>query len=217
MEQRKQNTEIERRAIPTPVAVEIRAEGESSVRTIKGMAAVFNQRTELWSGIFEEIAKGAFDEALKNADCRCLFNHNPSEILGRTKSGTLKLTSDDNGLSYECELPQSPIGETVGAAIERGDVSQSSFGFTIAKHSWTDLGDGTYLRTIEQVGELYDVSPVTYPAYQDTDVSIARSQFNDWQKPKPDPSRLKNRERYYGGTQAEVPNENHISTTSNNK
>lgn len=147
---------------------EFREEGDS--KTLRGHAATFNDVYDL--GFFDErIAPGAFDDVLDN-DVRALFNHDSNHVLGRTKSGTLRLSVDERGLFTEIDLPESAT--VLREAIERGDVDQMSFGFTVRKDSWevTDEESGRELRTIEKVGRLFDVSPVTYPANPNTDVAL---------------------------------------------
>lgn len=144
---------------------------------ITGLASVYydhnNPATEytLWDNqtrgkAVERIMPGAFDEALKaKNDVRLLFNHDPSWLLARSTSGTLKLTVDGQGLRYEGSLdPSNPQAATVISAINRGDLTGSSFGFKVKKDTWTQEGS-TQVRYVESV-ELFDVSPVTYPAYQ---------------------------------------------------
>lgn len=158
--------------------VEIRA-AEDGSGTIKGIAAVVNQETVIGGGLFgfrEKIAPGAFDDAVKNDDVRALFNHDPNMLLGRTASGTLRLSVTKSGLAYEVDLPDTRAAQDVRALIQRGDVNGSSFGFTVEDDDWdeTDVKKGQLpLRTIRKVS-LFDVSPVTYPAYPQTSVS-ARS------------------------------------------
>jgi hypothetical protein len=110
---------------------------------------------------------------------RCLFNHNPDNVLGRTKSGTLRIADSSDGLSYECDTdPNTTMGRDVPAMIERGDVDGCSFAFTVAKQAWREEkaadGDMIVYRDIEEIDELFDVGPVTYPAYTGTSVN-ARS------------------------------------------
>ena len=172
--------EIERRYRPF---AEFRAEDEGK---LVGHAATFNDTYDL--GPFEErIAPGAFDGVLDN-DVRALFNHDPNHVLGRTKSGTLKLSVDKRGLVTEIALPDSAT--SLREAIARGDIDQMSFGFTVAKDSWETLDEetGRELRTIEEIGKLYDVSPVTFPANPNTDVALrSRDKVEEKPKPKPDP------------------------------
>lgn len=161
----------ERRMILSPV--EFRKDDEGG--HIEGVAAVVNKRTDL--GWFEEeIAPGAFDDVMKD-DVRALFNHDPDQILARTKSGTLKLSLNKRGdLVYSYTTPDRTYARDLENAISAGDVDQSSFAFSIKEESWvwadkrTDGGKKD-LRIIKKMSRLYDVSPVTYPAYQDTSVA----------------------------------------------
>ena len=161
--------------------VEVRAATDGSVGTIVGYAAVFNQETVIgrYFPFREVIAPGAFAEAIKTDDVRALFNHDPNLVLGRNVAKTLRLEEDSTGLRYEIDLPDTTAARDVKTLIERGDVSGSSFAFEIVSsddEEWDDspVKDGKLpLRTIKKMS-LYDVSPVTYPAYEGTSVS-ARS------------------------------------------
>lgn len=150
---------------------EIRADNES--RTIEGYAAMFDQEADL--GFFREvIRKGAFDET-DMSDVRALFNHDANYVLGRTASGTLSLEIDDKGLKYRFDAPNTTAGNDLLEMIRRGDISQSSFAFSVQRAKWVEEeGKDTNLREIERIDRLYDVSPVTYPAYEGTSVN-ARS------------------------------------------
>ncbi len=140
---------------------------------IEGYAAVFNTTADL-GYLREFIAPGAFKRAIaEKQDVRALFNHDPSNVLGRTKSGTLTLNEDNTGLHFVCDLPDTQIGRDVRTMIMRGDVDQCSFGFMVNKESVTYEDDGTCTREIQEC-DLFDVSPVTYPAYESTSVE-ARS------------------------------------------
>lgn len=163
---------IERRIF----AGELRAEGDS--RKVKGYAAVFGSESDGLGWFVEEIAPGAFDDVMQD-DVRALVNHEDSKVLARTASGTLKLSLDNRGLVYEFETPDTTYGNDLLVSIRRGDISQSSFGFQVDKDKWEDLeqigtdGKKWYKtkRTILKVAKLYDVSPVTFPAYPDTTVA----------------------------------------------
>lgn len=138
-------------------------------RTVEGYAAVYNEETDL--GFFREmILPGAFDGA-DMSDVRALFNHNPDGILARTASGTLTLEVDERGLKYRFEAPNTTLGNDLLEMIRRGDISQSSFAFTIDRVAWEEERGKPDLRKIERFAALYDVSPVTYPAYSSTTVS----------------------------------------------
>lgn len=159
--------ERERRSLTG--TVEARAEGEA--RQLQGYAAVFNQRTDIL-GLFEErIAPGAFKDAIGRDDVRALFNHDPNYVLGRTTAGTLRLFEDAKGLRYEVDLPDTQAGRDVSALVARGDVQGSSFSFQVKveEESW-DYEAKPPVRTILRV-KLYDVGPVTFPAYEQTSVA----------------------------------------------
>jgi HK97 family phage prohead protease len=158
--------------------VHTRSEGDGMPQEIGGIAAVINSVTDL--GYFEEvIERGAFDNALnKEYDIRCLFNHEAELILGRTKANTCKVfVNADGNLEYTW-VPdyENPTHMSVVRSIMRGDITQSSFAFTIKEQKWSDSSKyGTMgKRTITIIEDLYDVSPVTYPAYADTEAD-ARS------------------------------------------
>ena len=114
-------------------------------------------------GFREIILPGAFSEVLDN-DVRALYNHDSNYLLARTASGTLELWEDEKGLGYRFEMPNTSYGNDMLELFKRGDLSQSSFGFTVEKDSWR-MEDGQHVRYIERVGSLFDVSPVVYPAY----------------------------------------------------
>jgi HK97 family phage prohead protease len=159
----------ERRYLPNQkVEVRALADGTESY-IIRGYAALFNVPTEL--GYCQEIiAPGAFDDCLED-DVRCLFNHSSESVLGRTKAGTLEIGTDSMGLYYECQLDSLNTDHmNLYRSIQRGDINQSSFAFTISEVQW-NFSEELDTRTIIKCECLYDVSPVTYPAYQDTTVS----------------------------------------------
>ena len=166
---------IERRF--TAGKVEIRAGADGKSQTIRGYAAVFESPSENLGGFIEVIAKGAFDDVLKD-DVRALFNHDANLILGRTKSGTCTIGVDDTGLFYEITPADTQTARDLMVSLKRGDVDQSSFAFAVKREGqdWKDHPDNPamMIRTIKKVAKLYDVSPVTYPAYPDTE-ACARS------------------------------------------
>jgi HK97 family phage prohead protease len=140
---------------------------------IEGHAAVFNKRTEIWPGFWEEVAPGAFTEALKSEDVYALWNHDPKEVLGNTGAKTLSLSEDDKGLKYSIIPPDTTLGRDLVTLIKRGDVRKSSFGFNIKEEKIEKLDEGKIvLRTILKVQPLFDVSPVTFPAYPQTEVHV---------------------------------------------
>ena len=107
-------------------------------------------------------------------DVRAFFNHDPNHLLARTSSGTLKLSVDEKGLKYEFSVPDTSSGRDLLVSMDRGDITQSSFAFTVEDDSWEER-DGIDIRTINKVKRLYDVSPVSIPAYPDAnDLSVAQ-------------------------------------------
>jgi len=169
---------IERRNFQT---IFKRAEAEG--RTVEGYAAVFNSETDL--GWYTEVIEpGAFDNALKESDCRALFNHDANHLLARQSSGTLELSTDDKGLRYSFESPATGTGNDILEMMDRGDLKESSFAFTVKEQTWEeekdDAGEWHYRRVIKEVEELHDVSPVTYPAYKDT--TVAKRSLDVWKE-----------------------------------
>lgn len=152
---------------------------------IEGYAALFNTRSEDLGGFVEVIAPGAFADAIDRSDIRALFNHDPSFVLGRVKSGTLKVSEDRTGLWIENTPPDTQWARDLVTSMRRGDIDQMSFGFTVGKDGarWTPEGN-VMIRTVDKIQELFDVSPVTYPAYADTSVAVRSLQ--DWRKDRSD-------------------------------
>ena len=164
--------EIERRAFTLDVCkVERRSDGGQP--KIIGHAAVFDVLSENLGGFRELIKPGAFAKAVLEDDIRGLFNHNPDHILGRNKAGTLALSEDGRGLAIEITPPDTTIGKDVLKSIERGDISQMSFGFRVRAggESWSEDENGETVRTLTDL-KLFDVSPVTFPSYLETDVAV---------------------------------------------
>ena len=163
--------------------LKIERDSKTKIPKIVGSAAVFNSLSENLGNFREQIAPGAFRKALKASDVRALFNHDPNYVLGRTTSGTLRLKEDSRGLWMELTPPDTQlIRDLVIAPIERGDITQQSFGFTVKKDSWEDIEGEVPTRTLLEINELFDVSPVTYPAYKDTNVSIALRSLEEAKK-----------------------------------
>lgn len=147
---------------------------EEQSSLITGYAAVFNSKTSIGGWFDEIIEPGAFARSLsENGDVRALFNHNWDNVLGRTKSGTLQLEEDNRGLKFEIELPNTSVGRDLAESMSRGDINQCSFGFWITEETW-DYSVEPALRTIHEV-ELYEISVVSIPAYDDTEASLVRS------------------------------------------
>jgi HK97 family phage prohead protease len=161
---------IERR-ISAVDDVELRVEGEKEPKLI-GYAAKYNKWSDDLGGFRERIAASAFAGVAKDSDVRALKNHDPNLLLGRTASGTLRLTENKRGLKFECDVPNTTTGKDVVEEIRRKDITGCSFAFVVEEDVWGNNKDGTAERTIVKIGELFDVGPVTYPAYPDTAVAV---------------------------------------------
>ena len=172
-------SKLERRAFEL-VDLEIRAaEGESE--KIRGYAAVFDKLSvPLW-GFREKIDKGAFMESIKKDDIRALWNHDPNYVLGRNKAGTLALEEDDKGLKIEIDPPDTQWARDLITSIKRKDVNQMSFGFETETDEWDRSDEKNVVRTLKKV-RLFDVSPVTYPAYPQAKVGVrtAEEVYNEF-------------------------------------
>lgn len=164
---------------------------------IGGYGAVFNQYTSM--GWYAEVVMPGFFDGIKDDRCACLFNHEPSQVLGRKKNDTLKLKVDEKGLDYESQLPSHR--SDVYELVQGGYVYESSFAFTTLKSTWAEVdrsllvdklsesdlnelsyGGKVWVRQLEKGKELFDASPVTYGAYEgtSTDTRIARRSFEVW-------------------------------------
>lgn len=158
---------FERRTLPTEF--EIRTAGDTL--TLEGYALKWDARSGNLGGFRERVANGATTKTIAEGDIRALFNHDPNMILGRNLSGTLDLSTDDTGTYYRinADARQSYVRD-LQISMERGDVNQSSFGFKVVGpdgDEWNEDTDGFPLRTLREI-QLFDVSPVTYPAYEDS-------------------------------------------------
>lgn len=206
MEHRRQSTNPPNDA-PTEGAIERRffqsearaQKGDDGTLVVGGYGALFNRYTNMYW--YAEVIMPGFFDGIKDDRCACLFNHDSNIVLGRKKNGTLTLTVDANGLDYTSNLPahRSDVYELVNG----GYVYESSFAFTTLKTTWeevdrslltgllseSDLDQLSYggkvtVRKLEKGKELFDVSPVTYAAYEGTttDTRIAKRSFEAWKQ-----------------------------------
>ena len=162
---------------------EIRVSESENGAVIEGHAAVFNSWSETLGGIFpfkEKVRKGAFNESIGRDDIRALFNHDPNYVLGRNRAGTLELVEDDIGLRVRITPPDTSWARDILTSIRRGDISQMSIGFVVEEDKWS-TEDGIDTRELRKV-QLFDVSPVTFPAYTATDVGVRAMQEYDGYK-----------------------------------
>ena len=179
---------IERRFVTAdvePIALEERSGLQPKIR---GLAAVYGMRSRDLGGFVDVIEPGAFDHLIDRRrstaaeDVVALWNHDGSQLLGRTSAGTLSLWSDARGLWYEVDpIPNTTLGRDLVEHLKLGNIRGSSFAFTVDEQDqgYSRDADGTTVRTIRKVSGLYDVSPVTTPAYPDTTAAV-RS-FQQWQ------------------------------------
>lgn len=173
----------ERRFYASP-EIELRADGgEDAPQVLVGYAAMFDELSEDLGGFREQIAPGAFAKSL-GGDVRALFNHDPNLLLGRTKSKTLTLAEDQRGLRVEITLPNTSAARDLLENMRVGNVDQMSFGFRTIRDKWDEV-DGKLVRTLLEV-RLLDVSPVTFPAYPQTE--IAKRSMADWSKEHASPA-----------------------------
>lgn len=159
-----------------------RADDDSGDIYISGYFSVFNSNYEIWPGATESVDENAFNGALAD-DIRCLIDHETRLVLGRTKAGTLTLKIDSKGLFGEVRINKNDVDAmNLYERVKRGDVDQCSFGFDILDEDMQvnpDTGDVHW--TIKAV-KLYEVSIVTFPAYEDTSVSARKKDFESYKK-----------------------------------
>lgn len=132
-------------------------------RTIEGYAVVFDSLSNDLGGFTEIISRNALDGVIENSDVFCYLNHDDKRgVLARSNKGkgSLLLEIDDKGLKYAFDAPKTALGDELLEGIRRGDISASSFAFTVGSDSWEKREDGSYLRIINSIKELFDVSPV---------------------------------------------------------
>lgn len=165
--------ELERRSVVIKELRVIDTTEESAEPVIEGYASVFDSWSESLGGLdpfVEKVCKGAFAQTIQVDDIRALFNHDPNYVLGRNKSGTLELQEDDKGLLVRIKPPQTQWAKDLLVSIGRGDITQMSFGFTVEADKWS-YEDGKDIRELLKV-KLFDVSPVTFPAYSQTECGV---------------------------------------------
>lgn len=164
-----------------PVALEVRADEENGQRTITGAIKYDTDSAEMrdWYGdvFVEQISSGAFADSIKTRGVVGLWSHDTSQVLGNTKSGTLRISDGASELQFELDIPNTTVGNDAWALIQRGDVDGVSFGMKVTKDKWSseerEDGSKVYKRSILNA-ELYEISPVAFPAYPSNEVT-ARS------------------------------------------
>ncbi len=150
--------------------------------TVVGYAAVFSKMSQDLGYFVEKIQRGAFAGVL-GQDVRALKNHDSNYLLGRSKSGTLRMSEDEIGLRVEIDLPDTQVGRDTAEEIGRGDMDGMSFSFAADVDQWDYSGE-VPIRTLVKIRDLYDVGPVAYPAYTDTSAAMRSLETH---RPKSDP------------------------------
>jgi len=176
---------MEKRTFNIETRVDTNEDGKEMVI---GHASVYDSKSNDLGGFFEYIERGAFtQELIDKSDVRALINHDASLIMARSKNGegTLNLKADDKGLGYEFDLdPELSYARDLAVSLKRGDVTSSSFAFTVGADEWSTNDLGENIRTITKIDRLYDVSPVTYPAYSqaESDLVVAQRGLKEYQE-----------------------------------
>lgn len=166
----------------TNTSMEIR-ESSSDEMVIEGYFALFNDETNLFGNVYEEIDRDAFNNTL-DKDIRALINHDTSKVLGRTKAKTLELRADEKGLYGKIKInPNDTEAVNLYERVKRGDVDQCSFGFFIKDEDVENRSDGTTKFVIKDI-DLFEVSAVTFPAYENTGISAREKQVENLNKRK---------------------------------
>lgn len=151
---------------------EFRKDGDDKPK-IKGQAAVFDQLSDDLGGFKEIIHKGSFGELINTNDVFALINHNENLVLGRNRSGTLKLNEDDEGLDFVIDPPNTSYANDLLVSMERKDIDKCSFAFVVDMENvkWKKE-NGIDIRHIYKFKELWDISIVTYPGFPQTKAQI---------------------------------------------
>ena len=177
-------------------ATQFRAADVNGERYLEGYFSVFNSDYQLWHGATESIDRHAFDAALQEDDVRALINHDTTLVIGRTKSGTLELRADDHGLWGRVKInDRDTDAMNLWERVQRGDVDQCSFGFDILEEEVEYRQDDSVHWTVKKV-KLYEVSPCTFPAYEDTSLSARKQDAENIKKRQFDAFKIKNKERF---------------------
>lgn len=181
----------------TPQQFRTRDDGDDLI--IEGYFAVFDSPYVLWDGATEIVKPGAFAGCL-SGDIRALIDHDTRLVLGRTKAGTLTLREDARGLYGTIKINRDDADAmSLYARVQRGDVDQCSFGFDIEEETFVDLGGGQCRWEINKVNPLYEVSVVTYPAYEETAVKARHADLAEIQRRQAEAWKTKMINRLTGG------------------
>ena len=168
------NTIMEKRIFNIENRFETREDGQE---VVVGYGSIWNSRSENLGGFYEYISPDAISqETIDKSDVRALINHDPNLVLARSTAGNLTLSVDEKGLRYEFSIPETSYGKDLAINMKNGNINQSSFAFTVGADEWSTDEDGNDIRTITSIEKLYDVSPVTYPAYSQAESDLVVAQ-----------------------------------------
>ena len=168
------NTIMEKRIFNIENRFETREDGQE---VVVGYGSIWNSRSENLGGFYEYISPSAItEETIEKSDVRALINHDPNLVLARSTAGNLSLSVDEKGLRYEFSIPETSYGKDLAINMKNGNINQSSFAFTVGSDEWSTDEDGNDIRTITSIEKLYDVSPVTYPAYSQAESDLVVAQ-----------------------------------------
>jgi len=168
------NTIMEKRLFNIENRFETKEDGQE---VVVGYGSIFNSRSENLGGFYEYISPTAISqETIAKSDVRALINHDANLVLARSTTGTLDLSIDEKGLRYEFSIPETSYGKDLAINMKNGNINQSSFAFTVGSDEWSTDNEGNDVRTITSIDKLYDVSPVTYPAYSQADSDLVVAQ-----------------------------------------
>ena len=168
------NTIMEKRIFNIENRFETREDGQE---VVVGYGSIWNSRSENLGGFYEYISPDAISqETIDKSDVRALINHDPNLVLARSTAGNLTLSVDEKGLRYEFSIPETSYGKDLAINMKNGNINQSSFAFTVGADEWSTDEEGNDIRTITSIEKLYDVSPVTYPAYSQAESDLVVAQ-----------------------------------------
>ena len=169
-------TIMEKRIFNIENKFETREDGQE---VVVGYGSIFNSRSENLGGFFEYISPTAItEETIEKSDVRALINHDPNLVLARSTAGNLSLSVDEKGMRYSFDIPETSYGKDLAINLKNGNISQSSFAFTIADNGdeWSTDEEGNDIRTITKIDRLFDVAIVTYPAYNQAESDLVVAQ-----------------------------------------
>ena len=148
---------------------------DNDSRILSGYAAVFNSESKDLGGFTEMISPTAFEGVIERSDVFAVLDHDRNKVLARSKmgKGSLELNIDEKGLQFRFESPNTTLGNDVLSMVKRGDLTDASFCFTVEDESWQKREDGSYLRTINKIGDLFDVAICYNGAYPESYTEVA--------------------------------------------